>query len=158
MSGLSALSTPKTQSLWQLAERQVEALGCVPRGRNWRTLQRSTFWAVGPKDQEDRIGQETNVKILEDLVDLRVHCLVQVEGSRPQPCRQCPHRPTAFRSPLCQGDSEGCGRGRCVSKISILRHGVVKREDVDSARTHCERQVPCCTQSPTSLGPLRTES
>ena len=39
--------------------------------------------AVGPKDLEDRNRQEDNVEILGDLVDLRAHCLLQVEGCRP---------------------------------------------------------------------------
>ena len=111
-----------------LAGRLVEAIGCVigePRNAAHRER------AVGPKDKEGCDRQESNVETPGDLLE---------------PSRQCPHLPNAFRSPPRQGASTGCGIGCCVGKISILRHVLVNQEIVDSARTHWERQVPCCSQ------------
>ena len=39
----------------------------------------------------------------------------------------------------------GCGTSCRVGKISILRHFLVKRKDVDSSRTYCEGKMTCCS-------------
>ena len=40
----------------------------------------------------------------------------------------------------------GCGVSRRKGKVSILRHFQIKRENVDSFRTHGESKVLCCSK------------
>ena len=113
-------------------------------------------------------SQEGKVEILGDFADLRVRCLLQVEACLSQPCRQCPHRANALRSPLRQGASMGCGMGCSAGYVSVQRHVLVKRE----TRPHSCREVlttpkcnsfggpaqlkevPCCIPSRASRSPL----
>ena len=110
--------------LENFAVRQVGTLGCVPRGRNWRTLQRSALKASN-RDKSSGGSQPQGRQ--------------RGNPRRPQPCRQCPHWPNTLGSPLRQGASMCCGVCCCVGKARILRHVLVKMENIDSARTHRER-------------------
>ena len=115
------------------AERLVGSLGFVPTGRNWRILQLSTSGASSrAKEKEDRNSQKSNVEIPGDPVDLRVHCLLQLEGCRPQPVRLDPHWTNTFPIAVAPGSLGGL-RYKLL-KNSILRRVLDKRDNVDSAR------------------------